>query len=231
MSVLNETEMENAMEQTPEARHFAAAEKTPLFQGLPAAFVESAAARGYVECFGAGTPVFLSGEANRRLGVLVSGSAEVYKPTGAGRILMSVLTPGALLGAASLFLADAHAVTEVDALTPCEVLFFDEETLKTLMQENFKFAENYFCYLTGRIHFLTGRIESIASPTVADKLLNYLAQNAENGVVNVPHGYNRLASALSVSRASLYRVMDELEREGRILRKGKQILLRETQQD
>ena len=152
-------------------------------------------------------------------------------PLGVSSTFIFLLTPGALLGAASLFLADAHAVTEVDALTPCEVLFFDEETLKTLMQENFKLAENYFCYLTGRIHFLTGRIESIASPTVADKLLNYLAQNAENGVVNVPHGYNRLASALSVSRASLYRVMDELEREGRILRKGKQILLKETQQD
>lgn len=136
--------------------------------------------------------------------------------------------PGALLGAASLFLADAHAVTEVDALTPCEVLFFDEETLKTLMQENFALAENYFCYLTERIHFLTGRIESIASPTVADKLLNYLAQNAENGAVGIPQGYNRLASTLSVSRASLYRVMDELEREGRIAREGKRILIKEV---
>ena len=141
---------------------------------------------------------------------------------------MSVLTPGALLGAASLFLADAHAVTEVDALTPCEVLFFDEETLKTLMQENFALAENYFCYLTERIHFLTGRIESIASPTVADKLLNYLAQNAENGAVGIPQGYNRLASTLSVSRASLYRVMGELEREGRIAREGKRILIKEV---
>ena len=94
--------------------------------------------------------------------------------------------------------------------------------------ECFALAENYFCYLTERIHFLTGRIESIASPTVADKLLNYLAQNAENGAVGIPHGYNRLASTLSVSRASLYRVMDELEREGRIAREGKRILIKEV---
>ena len=216
------------MERTHREDYLQAAMVTPLFRGLPAAFVKDAAARGYAECFAAGTPVFLSGDAKRRLGVLVSGKAEVYKPAGTGRVLMSVLTPGALLGAASLFLADAHAVTEVDALTPCEVLFFDEETLKTLMQENFALAENYFCYLTERIHFLTGRIESIASPTVADKLLNYLAQNAENGAVGIPHGYNRLASTLSVSRASLYRVMDELEREGRIAREGKRILIKEV---
>ena len=40
--------------------------------------------------------------------------------------------------------------------------------------------------------------------------------------------YNRLASTLSVSRASLYRVMDELEREGRIAREGKRILIKEV---
>ena len=99
------------------------------------------------------------------------------------------------------------------------------------MQENFSLAENYFCYLTERIHFLTGRIESIASPTVADKLLNYLAQNAQDGAVNVPQGYSRLANALSVSRASLYRVMDELEREGRIARVGKRILLKQGKRE
>ena len=217
--------------QRSQADLFAAALETPLFRGLPAAFVEHAIAQGYVERFAPGTPVLRSGDARRRLGVLLLGSAEVYKPTGAGRILMSVLAPGALLGAACLFLADAHAVTEVDATEACEVPFFDEETLKTLMQENFALAENYFCYLTGRIHFLTGRIESIASPTVVDKLLNYLAQNAQDGAVEVPYGYSRLANALSVSRASLYRVMEELEREGRIAREGKRILLKRMQDE
>ena len=118
------------MERTHREDYLQAAMATPLFRGLPAAFVKDAAARGYAECFAAGTPVFLSGDAKRRLGVLVSGKAEVYKPAGTGRVLMSVLTPGALLGAASLFLADAHAVTEVDALTPCEVLFLMKKRLK-----------------------------------------------------------------------------------------------------
>ena len=43
---------------------------------------------------------------------------------------MSVLAPGALLGAACLFLADAHAVTEVDATEACEVLFLMKKRLK-----------------------------------------------------------------------------------------------------
>ena len=119
--------------QRSQADLLAAALETPLFRGLPAAFVEHAIAQGYVERFAPGTPVLRSGDARRRLGVLLLGSAEVYKPTGAGRILMSVLAPGALLGAACLFLADAHAVTEVDATEACEVLFFDEETLKMIL--------------------------------------------------------------------------------------------------
>ena len=87
------------MERMHREDYLQAAMATPLFRGLPAAFVKDAAARGYAECFAAGTPVFLSGDAKRRLGVLVSGKAEVYKPAGTGRVLMSVLTPGALLGA------------------------------------------------------------------------------------------------------------------------------------
>lgn len=49
--------------------------------------------------------------------------------------------------------------------------------------------------------------------------------------MEVPYGYSRLANALSVSRASLYRVMEELEREGRIAREGKRILLKRMQDE
>ena len=43
--------------QRSQADLFAAALETPLFRGLPAAFVEHAIAQGYVERFAPGTPV------------------------------------------------------------------------------------------------------------------------------------------------------------------------------
>lgn len=216
------------MEHTPQVIERALTE-TPLFRGVDAAFSAHAAAAGYRESFGAGEPILSEGEENRRLGILLSGSAEVFKPAGGVRVPMSRLFPGDLLGAASLFSEDAHAVTAVDAVHRCEVLFFPEDTLRSLMQENFTLAENYFAYLTERIHFLTGRIESIASPTAAEKLWNHLLHNAQDGAVELSGGFSRLASTLCISRASLYRVLDELEQQGRIARQGKKILLLQSE--
>ena len=51
--------------QRSQADLFAAALETPLFRGLPAAFVEHAIAQGYVERFAPGTPVLRSGDARR----------------------------------------------------------------------------------------------------------------------------------------------------------------------
>ncbi|MBE5784536.1 MAG: Crp/Fnr family transcriptional regulator [Clostridiales bacterium] len=216
------------MEYTPETINRALNE-TPLFHGVDAAFSAHAAAKGYREHFAAGETILSEGEEKHRLGILLSGSAEVFKPAGGANVPMNRLAPGDLLGAASLFSSDAHAVTAVVAAAPCDVLFFDEETLKALMQENFTLAENYFAYLTGRIHFLTGRIESIASPTAAEKLWNHLLRNAEGGAVELSGGFSRLASTLCISRASLYRVLDELEQQGRIARQGKKILLLDSE--
>lgn len=217
------------MEYTPESINRALTE-TPLFHGVDAAFSARAAEKGYREHFAAGETILSEGEEKHRLGILLSGHAEVFKPAGGAKVPMNRLVPGDLLGAASLFSVDAHAVTAVVASADSEVLFFEEETLKALMQENFTLAENYFAYLTGRIHFLTGRIESIASPTAAEKLWNYLVRNAEDGAVEPSGGFSRLASTLCISRASLYRVLDELEQQGRIARQGKRILLLHTKQ-
>ncbi len=204
---------------------FAVLRATPLFRGLSPAFVEEAARHGRVEAFAPRETVFAQGGEAHGLGVLLVGRAQVYKNTGGARVLMSVLEPGAMLGAAGLFLREAPTVTEVTALKQSRVLFFEEAVLRELMRGEFALAENYMAYLTGRIRFLTGRIESIGSHTAAEKLMNYLALNSKNGVLHLSMGYGALAEALCLGRASLYRAMDALEAEGKLRRDGKTMYL------
>ena len=199
-----------------------------VFCGMDEAFFPRALEGARLEGFRAGAVVMAAGERMRALGVIVEGEADVYKRRDANAqegLLMSVLTPSGCFGAATMFLSDAEAATEVRTRRGCKVLFFPEEWLKTLMRENFAFAERYIAYLTERVHFLTGRIESIASPTAAEKLYIYLAQSAQNGIVRLPHGMRALAGTLSISRASLYRVMEELEAQHRLRRDGNTIYL------
>jgi len=183
-----------------------------------------------VKSFRAGETVMASGAHLRALGVIVSGEADVMKHTrveedSSHGVFMSVLKAGDAFGAATMFLSDASAATQVRTRRGCKAVLFPEVWLKTLMREHFDFTLNYIAYLTKRVHFLTGRIESIACPTAADKLYNHLVRSAEDKVVHLPHGMRALADTLSISRASLYRVMEELEQKGMLRHEGKTIYL------
>lgn len=212
-----------------DARELKLISETPLFAGLDADFIRHAAACAQKRSFPAGELIFREGGDAVGLGVLLTGKAQVHKAAGDSRVLMSVLEPPAVLGASCLFMKQAHTVTEVLAVKPCALAFFGEDELRRLMAENFSLSENYMRYLTGRIRFLTERIESIGSPGAAEKLMNYLALNALDGKLVLPMGYKALADALCVSRASLYRVLDALEAEGKLRRDGKTLYLLQSE--
>ena len=89
-----------------------------------------------------------------------------------------------------------------------------------LLAEQEKIRENYLRYLTGRIRFLSGRLQTLAQPGAEGKLARYLLATG-GGTVTCPA--TELCQRLGVSRASLYRAFSLLEDSGFILRQGKTI--------
>jgi CRP-like cAMP-binding protein len=87
-----------------------------------------------------------------------------------------------------------------------------------LLAEHSQIRENYLRYLTGRIRFLSGRLQTLAQPGVEGKLARYLLAN---GGSSCPA--TELCRQLGISRASLYRAFSALEAGGLIVRKGKSI--------
>ena len=87
-----------------------------------------------------------------------------------------------------------------------------------LLAEQGQIRENYLRYLTGRVRFLSGRLQTLAQPGVEGKLARYLLAN---GGSSCPA--TELCQRLGVSRASLYRAFAALEDSGLITRKGKTI--------
>lgn len=173
----------------------------------------------------AGEDILFEGESSHKLGVILSGEAQVFKGAGEGRVLMSVLAPGSVIGAAGLF-SEESAATGIHAKRGAAVLWIGERAMEELMQSDFVFTRRYIGYLTSRIRFLTERIENIACSGAQEKLYGFLVRNSQNGVVKLAVGMGELAEALSISRASLYRVMDELISAGRIRRDGKTIYIK-----
>lgn len=194
-----------------------------LFKGLSPAVLAKAAEVCERREFEPGELLF-SQSSGRHIGVIVSGYAKVVKPGKGGSVTMSVLGPGDVFGAATL-MGGELPTTEARAVKTLTALLFTEEAFLHLMDECFPLTINYCRYLIGRIRFLTERVECMAGSTAAEKLRTYFEKNSSDGVVRLNFSMDALAKALSLSRASLYRAMSELESSGRITRNGHEIRL------
>lgn len=161
----------------------------------------------------------------RHIGFIVRGKARVTRSTGKNGVLMSILTPPGLIGAATLFRDNANAATEVLAMDNCKVLWLGQAEFSDMLRDNFDITLNYLAYLTDRIHFITDRIECIGSMDAASKVLSFIQQNAKDGIVELPYSVCSLADTLSIGRATLYRSLDELCTRGIIERNGRTIHL------
>lgn len=203
---------------------------SPLFTGLCEQVVAQMAGRaGAPREYARGERLLPSPHGARELGVLLSGCAQVNKVLDPGGLApVSILNPGQLFGAATLFHDMLFYATTVVALRPCAALFFSQPLLETLFREDFRLVQNYLAYLSGRIYFLNKKIQSLSGMSPSRKLVSFLLDNAtpvseEEAQLMLPYSIQDLAAALSLSRSTLYRAMNALQRENVIRRTGKHI--------
>ena len=188
----------------------------PLFHGAGETLL-----RSLPELEGAGRARFAPGQVvydplhfRRCLGVVLSGQLQVTK----GALAVSVLGPGDLFGAAALYSDEVEFAATITALRPSRCLMLEQSLVDRLLAEHGQIRENYLRYLTGRVRFLSGRLQTLAQPGVEGKLARYLLAGGDSSC-----SATELCQRLGVSRASLYRAFAALEDSGLITRKGKTI--------
>ena len=135
----------------------------------------------------------------RCLGVVLEGRVQVNK----GALIMSMLEPGDLFGAAALFNDRADYATTLTARAPCRVLLLPQALVEELMVRFPEVGRNYVAYLSGRICFLSGKIDALTAGSAERKVAQYLLSRLEGD------GWSWTAlppawPAAGVSRASLY---------------------------
>ncbi|MCI8304529.1 MAG: Crp/Fnr family transcriptional regulator [Lawsonibacter sp.] len=190
----------------------------PLFQGETEALLCRLTRTEGAEqaAFAPGQVVYDPQNFRRCLGVVLSGQLQVAK----GSLAVSVLNPGELFGAAALYSDEEEFATTITARRPSRCFLLEQRLVDRLLAEKEVVRENYLRYLTGRIRFLSGRLQTLAQPGVEGKLARYLLGGG-GGSITCPAA--ELCQRLGVSRASLYRAFSALEEEGLIVRRGKTI--------
>ena len=188
----------------------------PLFRGVENGLLRRLTREADPLSFVPGQTVYEPGNFRRCLGVVLSGQLQVTK----GALAVSVLGPGDLFGAAALYSDEPEFASTITAKRPGRCLMLDQALVDRLLAEQSQIRENYLRYLTGRIRFLSGRLQTLAQSGVEGKLARYLLAA---GTGELTCSAIQLCQRLGISRASLYRAFADLEDSGLITRRGKTI--------
>lgn len=202
--------------------------KTALFQGVSSQVLGKwlSGSGAAVQAYAAGDLILSKGEKAHRLGILLRGRCECEREFSDGRMHMSSLGRNDMFGMVQLFGGEEGFVLNITAAEPCRILFITEEQMLELFRKEEKVLLNYLGYINSRIRFLNRRLDALSKDTVSGRLYSLLATEAEDGIYAV-HSYTLLAETLCVSRATLYRALDTLCAEGKILRDKKKIIVLE----
>ena len=177
--------------------------------------------------FAKGDTIYSPGAFQKELGILLRGRVRVSK----GDLVVSELTAGDLFGAAALFNDEADYVSTLTARTGCRILFFSQAAVQQLMDLEPQVQRSYVRYLSGRIRFLSAKIDALIQGSGEKKLSAYLLSQMDgSGSVTLPCSMTELASRLNMGRASLYRELQKLEEAGLLSRSGKNIVIHQPDQ-
>ncbi len=139
---------------------------------------------------------------------------------------MRTLAQESFFGAAALFGEEDRYVTEIRAQSETKILFFEGSLVEECIRSVPSFATGYTRFLSERIRFLNRKIRLLSGHDSQYSLTVYLAEQTPNEKRIIPvKSFAQLARTLNMSRSSLYRAMEELEKDGLIRKEGKGILL------
>ena len=166
-----------------------------------------------------GETVYTASSFRKAIGLILTGAVTVTAENGA---VMNRLSAGEMFGAAALFGAQETYVTQITATANSHIVFISQEQMTAWLHRYPKVAENYICFLSGRIRFLNHKLSVLTAGSAEGRLYQYLlTHRGEDGAVTLPHSMVELAGLLGIGRSSLYRARETLITAGFLRQVGK----------
>ena len=194
---------------------------TSLFSGLADEELCTLLSRlGAVQrSFGKGEALVLAGEPNHRVGILLTGELEAYRPApGGGRIPITRMGPGDVFGDVLSGSSLASPVT-VLAACPCEVLLvpYQRLVLSDGSPAHQQVVQNLVRTISDKYFSLSRRIDLLVLKSLRAKVCAYLLSEAERAgslTFSIPFSRIQLADYLNCDRSALSRELSLMQRDG-----------------
>lgn len=160
------------------------------------------------------------------LGLIMEGSMDVYSIALDGReILLSQLERGDCFGVVNL-LTKTELPTVLRCRTDTTLVIIPKCQLFSAMEKNSELALRYAGFCNRKMQFLIRRIEFLTLQSGRKKLVQYLLEvPGKGGRFGKNVSRDELASILGISRASLFRELSVLTKQGLIALRGSEICL------
>ena len=191
-------------------------QSTSLFAGISAGELRPLLSElgACIRSYGRGEALVQAGAPSRRVGVVLTGSIEAYRPApGGARIPITHMGPGGVfgdvLGGSSL-----DSPVTVVASAPCEVLLFPYEKL---LQPDGSTARQRLLQNLVRTILLSRRVDLLVMKTLRAKVCAYLLSEAEQQgsmTFTIPFSRIQLADYLNCDRSALSRELSLMQRDG-----------------
>ena len=128
-------------------------------------------------------------------------------------------------GILSVINGDEDFPTRIKASGNAKVLFIKSEDMLHLIEDNREVSMNVIRFLAGRISFLNGKIDTFSGKSTVSRLASYLYSQYMQLGESFTVSKTDLARRIGVGRASLYRDMNQLEKDGIVATEQKRIII------
>jgi CRP/FNR family transcriptional regulator, dissimilatory nitrate respiration regulator len=204
--------------------------KTVLFKGVIPdeieTILESVPYR--IKKFQAGSMISQNGEQVGSLIMVINGIVKGEMVDYSGRVIKieDIPAPGAI-ASAFMFGNRNRFPVNVIAVSDVELLFIEKKDFLGLLRRYDLLLVNFLDMISNRSQFLSEKIKFLNFKTIRGKLAHFILQKSgkEGNSVSLGMTQNELSDFFGVARPSLARTIGDLEKEGYIEAKGKNIKL------
>ena len=172
-----------------------------------------------IRSYGKGEALVQAGMPNRRVGVVLTGCIEAYRPApGGARVPITRMGPGGVFGDV-LSGSSLDSPVTVVAASSCEVLLFPYERL--LLSDGSaahqQALQNLVRTISDKYFLLSRRVDLLVLKSLRAKVCAYLLSEAEQQgslTFSIPFSRIQLADYLNCDRSALSRELSLMQRDG-----------------
>ena len=170
----------------------------------------------------------LAGDKVNHLIIVIKGELIARMVSESGKyIQIDNFSPGRIIAPAMLFATDdvfpVNVIPEEDA----SVFFMHKDTFLKAMHQNEKLLHNFIRIVSDINRFLSTKIHSLSLKTIRGKLAEYILVESKKqqniNKITLPMTKQELADKFAVARQALSRSLSELEEEGLVSIRGREI--------